>query len=134
MTASTSKVQEIRELLEKATPGPCRIQVMGPQKADLIAGGTFMGLNGGSGAPDKYEPDDAARWEADAALIAALRNNAEWLLSQADRVRVLEEALVEMVNEFEGSTYDMNDGTQSPRRRNLCERARGALSTKGDGR
>lgn len=57
--------------MSKHTKGPWRIQVLGNQKADLISGGTFMGLTGGSGAPDVYDPDDAAEWEANGRLITA---------------------------------------------------------------
>jgi len=57
--------------MSKHTKGPWRIQMLGNQQADLISGGTFMGLTGGSGAPFDYEPDDAAEWEANVRLIVA---------------------------------------------------------------
>ncbi len=53
------------------TPGPWRVQMMGHFSADLICNGTFMGLNGGSGAPDYLDADDREEWLANANLIAA---------------------------------------------------------------
>lgn len=48
---------------------PWRLQHVGLQEADLISGGTMLGLNGGSGAPKDYGPDDAAQWEADVNFV-----------------------------------------------------------------
>lgn len=63
---------------------PWRLQILGPQEADLIHRGTFMGLNGGSGAPSRYEPADAAEWEETAAFVALACN------AHADLVAALE--------------------------------------------
>ena len=52
------------------TPGPWRVQFLGPQEADLIHKGTFAGISGGSGCPNHLDADDQAIWEANARLIA----------------------------------------------------------------
>ena len=66
----------------KHTPTPWKMQDMGSQETDIIANsGTIMGLTGGSGAPSKYEPDDAAEWDANAAFILKAVNCHDDLLS-----------------------------------------------------
>jgi len=53
------------------TKGPWDLQIHGEQSADLNHKGTFMGLDGGMGAPDSLDVDDAETWLANARLIAA---------------------------------------------------------------
>lgn len=68
------------------TKGPWRLQHLGNQEADLISGGTFMGLTGGSGAPEKYDAKDAAEWLANAQLVVTAPD----LLSIAKRWAALD--------------------------------------------
>ena len=82
-----------------ATTGPCRLQFLGPQEADLIDRGTFMGLNGGSGAPEKYDASDAEEWEANARLIVDAFNvkhetglSPRELVEERDRLRAFASA------------------------------------------
>jgi len=66
----------------KHTPGPWRTQLVGGHEVDLITkGGTFAGINAGSGAPDSLDADDYAEWLANVGLIAAAPDMLEALES-----------------------------------------------------
>ena len=58
------------------TPGPWRVQFLGPQEADLIHKGTFAGISGGSGCPnhfDAYEITDNLNYYNARAMIEIAR-------------------------------------------------------------
>lgn len=54
-------------------------------------------------------------------------------LANADRITALEEALRNMVDEFEGAS-NRADGTQSNGRKNVLNHARRALGAEGEGK
>lgn len=65
-------IERLAELAKGATKGEWQAGSIYSQECDLTCScGTFLGINAGSGAPDKLYPDDYAEFEANIALIAA---------------------------------------------------------------
>lgn len=74
----------------KHTPAPWRTQFVGGHEVDLITkGGTFAGINAGSGAPDALDADDYAEWLANVNLMVAAPYMLEALLNARSQLSAL---------------------------------------------
>jgi hypothetical protein len=118
-------LDELEALLEKATPGPFTVRHNANASRLYTVSYEFDVVS--FDYWQNHRGPTAAKQYHNAVAFAALRNEAPKLIAAARENERLREALKEMVDEFEGATYDMTDGSQSATRRQLCQTARAAL-------
>lgn len=96
--AAMTDIAKLRELLAKATPGPWAHQ-----------SGHIMPLVNSFDWICNCQISNQPNWQYNAALIVALRNNAEVLLDAAERAERMEAALHEAEEALDGYS-DVRDG------------------------